>query len=220
MPAQADADAHARPTEPGMKRIIDVEEPQVGERYLVPVVRELRVGPRGLRIVGDLWVPVIGPLHDDTEIIGLPARHWHVDFRFAGARVLLRMATIRPPITADGDDDLVEKCMTRVITDDPEWTWAGREDGERALTMLRPGRGMPFHNPRDDDRTQPLMWLRPLEAAYYDARLPADGCRACPHRGLPLRGQPVDEEGGVTCPGHGLRWHAVTGRHMPRRPDG
>jgi hypothetical protein len=123
-----------------MKRIIDVEEPQVGERYLVPVVRELRVGPRGLRIVGDLWVPVIGPLHDDTEIIGLPARHWHVDFRFAGARVLLRMATIRPPITADGDDDLVEKCMTRVITDDPEWTWAGREDGERALTMLRGGR--------------------------------------------------------------------------------
>lgn len=33
----------------------------------------------------------------------------------------------------------------------------------------------------------------------------------CPHKGTDLSACPIDEDGGVTCPAHGVRWHAKEG---------
>lgn len=37
----------------------------------------------------------------------------------------------------------------------------------------------------------------------------------CPHKGTDLSACPIDEDGGVTCPAHGVRWHAKEGWLMP-----
>jgi hypothetical protein len=47
-------------------------------------------------------------------------------------------------------------------------------------------------------------WFLPqLEQQYATAH--AIDCRICPHRGTPLSSLPVDGDGGVVCPAHGLR---------------
>ena len=38
------------------------------------------------------WVPVIGPAHNDIEVIGFEPEHWHVGFRFLDARTKRRAA--------------------------------------------------------------------------------------------------------------------------------
>ena len=48
------------------------------------------------------------------------------------------------------------------------------------------------------------------------AAVRAPDCRTCPHRGMPLTGQPVDTDGGVVCPAHGLRWSRKDGSLMRR----
>jgi hypothetical protein len=48
---------------------------EIGKFYLVPTV----YGPLGFRM--DYW-PVLGPMHDDKEVIGFPLSHYHYDFRF------------------------------------------------------------------------------------------------------------------------------------------
>lgn len=58
-------------------------------------------------------------------------------------------------------------------------------------------------------------WFLPqLEQQHATAR--AINCRTCPHRGTPLMSIPVDGDGGVVCPAHGLRWSKATGLLMPR----
>jgi Rieske [2Fe-2S] domain len=55
-----------------------------------------------------------------------------------------------------------------------------------------------------------------LEAAYVSATvIDKDGCRLCPHKGIPLHGLPTEKDGSVVCPGHGLRW-TKDGKLVPR----
>ena len=56
---------------------------EVGKYYEVPHVRTKWPGTGG-RVI---WVPVLGPSHDDVEIIKFEHEHWHVDYRFLTARL-------------------------------------------------------------------------------------------------------------------------------------
>ena len=52
-------------------------------------------------------------------------------------------------------------------------------------------------------------WRYTLAAAYAEHSL-IDG-HICPHQGTDLAGIITDRDGAITCPLHGLRWHARTG---------
>lgn len=58
-----------------MKRIEDVKSPEVGKFYLVRCIDHPNV--KG----NHRWLPVIGPWHEDAEIVGFSDHHFHYDWR-------------------------------------------------------------------------------------------------------------------------------------------
>lgn len=186
-------------------RIEDVEHPAIGRFYEVPCVEWRRVAtyPDGgeiqFRPTRPIWcediMPVLGPLHDDKEIIGFPEDHWHVDWRFVSQRVF--------KIASYGREDGDASRSARVIslknsTGSVIRKWLKM----KRIHVLFPGFTEHFKNP----------WLRKLEAKYAGRSLK---CGVCPHRGISLANAPL-EAGLLVCPGHGLAFHPATGLLTPR----
>lgn len=178
-------------------------EPVVGRYYRVPCVRV----PERERLP---WIPVFGPLHDDAEWLNFTAKHFHVDPRFMGDRLLRRYVGIR----WSGRSWAAQSLGRPVSVTD----WKTGEPLPGAIyvpTMrrLRCLRRMPmFPCPlRRLDGPVADRKARPFDVEYRgahpDARL-ING--RCPHRGIDLRSMPEDPDGMVTCPGHGLRWCPVS----------
>lgn len=185
-----------------MPEVVAVETlqhpPLVGQRYLVRAVQ---------RCCDDGVVrcfPVTGPLHADPEI-AVPDGHLHYDLRFLppeSARHLaldsdreevrgLRAAAAERGRSLEAllSDQLAVKICAHLLL-----LPRAREQVERlALPCLR-------LQPTIDARAAG-PWLRTLESRYAGACITPEG--TCPHKGLPLRSQPI--RGGVrTCPGHQL----------------
>ena len=178
-----------------MERIDDLREPPaVGRIYLVPTVRY-----RIYEYTAD-W-PVIGPKHTDAEIIGFPHPHYHMDVRFVSKRHA---------------ECLVGRSL-----------WTARDIYMIAaavpLSIRVPGGGIEPHPPiiyrrrkciragRHPERWAP--WHVDLTNAYADASIvqtPAGP--VCPHKGAPLGSIAPDADGVITCPLHGLRFCAKSGR--------
>jgi hypothetical protein len=66
-----------------IERVEDVAEVVPGRRYEVRCVRATHIAPWFGR-----WVPILGELHEDREIIKVATEHWHVDWRFVSAALL------------------------------------------------------------------------------------------------------------------------------------
>lgn len=172
-----------------------------GRRYPRPCVRTIW---NRMRKPG--WVPVLGPAHDDAEIIRFEPRHWHVDFRF-----------LPKNMRGDGEDRRRHAVFsTPVSTVWPEGTpngeWVRVDDlstEEYPVESYLRVMNRTFHEnyPGYPER---VSWIPKLEEAYRDAELLPGP--VCPHRMAPLAGLEADEEGCVTCPLHGLRWDLATGR--------
>lgn len=172
-----------------MQRITELEgEPVVGRFYLVPCVFRPLCG----------WFPIIGPQHDDSEVIGIPGAHYHYDSRFLS------------------DDQIADLTWGSGLASDPKYVlgtvcWVGGDEYQPTFKRLKCRREVlefPLHDPKG----RALRWMPKLERAYKDAKL---SCMRCPHRGIPLNGLPV-KDGMVTCPGHGLRWNVETGEMVSR----
>ena len=156
----------------------------VGKYYSVPAVRV----NEWWRFQG--WLPVMGPMHEDAEFINFPWHHFHVDWRFVSEK-LWRFHKDWP---AEGSHfGTPIQCPDRrgnpVILEGPTL---------RRMTYKRdPG---PFPVAKG-------KWLPRLQERFACARL-TNGL--CPHRGIPVSA--MHREGDIlTCPGHGLRWNAITG---------
>ena len=160
------------------------EKLEIGRFYLVPTV----YGPLDFRM--DYW-PVLGPMHDDKEVIGFPLSHYHYDFRFFNAdqwAYVLRYTgggVVHGVVMCDNPDSETKpgpiifrrrKCQREY----PEFPFKRAESG----------------------------WLPKLREKY-EAVIMKD--LTCPHKGASLRGLAVSEAGCVTCPLHGLRWNIETG---------
>lgn len=166
-------------------RLSDIEgEPVVGETYLVPCVK-----------IYDGWVAVIGPWHEDANLIGFPKYHYHQDVRFLTAERLVSLGDREVSVS------LEEYAMIRVITTESIL--------ERPMLRRRRMPDFPLVV-----RKEPLPWFRKLEEEYKDVRLKS--CLTCPHRGMKLANLPRDEEGNVVCNGHGLKWNLETGQMVRR----
>ncbi len=186
---------------------------QIGKRYPVRCVRiwKCRDGERKL---ADLqyadrygWVPVIGPEHEDAEHINFPHLHYHVDLRFVAAHAFnARLYALKWAYPGKSEEEYLGRLLGLPVTTkdaDPvrfDGLVIETEVGTRPLLCKR---AMPTF-PRAIAR-----WIPQLETAYAECQLKPG--LVCPHRGIPLADF-VQPDGTVTCPGHGLRFNAVTGR--------
>lgn len=159
---------------------------EVGKMYKIPTVQAVLSW-------GYSVIPVLGPRHNDKEFIGFYQYHYHWDFRFATSRQIERL------VRDEGGSIFVH-----VIKAEP-----GDMTGDAGAVTYR------WRKCRRVMPPYPLKphWLPAMSAAYTDKTL-VDG-HICPHKGADLTGLPVDAQGCVTCPLHGLRWHVETGRLTP-----
>jgi hypothetical protein len=164
---------------------------QLGKFYDVPAVRVNTWNG----FVG--WMPVIGPKHEDGEIVGFPWSHFHVDWRFAPAHTF-RSATSgrrRDPSFAYG---CVIQCPNSY----------GHKVIEEGPTLKR----MKYKRELPEYPVHKAKWMAELEKEFACAKLIAG---KCPHRGVPVDAMIRDGDV-LTCPGHGLRFNAITGQALPR----
>jgi hypothetical protein len=162
-------------------------EYEVGRFYRVPSVRVLAW--RGF--TG--WLPVIGPKHEDAEVVNFPWPHFHMDWRFAPERVFGWYQDIRGPSYVYG---AVIQCPDRhglkVVAEGP------------TPKLMKCKRASPPY-PAD------VPWIAALTKQFACAKLIKG---ACPHRGIPVSAM-IRNGDVLTCPGHGLRWSAITGEALP-----
>lgn len=162
------------------------EQLEIGKFYSVPTV----FGLFGYKY--DHW-PVLGPMHDDKEVIGFPYVHYHYDFRFFNISqwdFALRYTMGGPP-------------HGMVMSYNPELT------GTKPGPIIFRRRKCQREYPEFPSEIASSGWLPKLQEKYRDATLKD---WTCPHKGASLRGLPIDEAGCVTCPLHGLRWNIETGK--------
>ena len=160
------------------------------------------------------WIPVIGPAHDDTEIIRFNDVHLHIDWRFLGPRQRAKVMTL-------GGDVPQGIVITVVYPNDG----SGPIAMDKALkavdtpneSFLKEKRKI-YHGPFPPyPEEPPPHWLPALSKAYRDATLTPE--QACPHRGTDLSDVEPDDQGRITCPLHGLRWRVDTGAAEPQNGD-
>jgi hypothetical protein len=139
----------------------------------------------------------LGEAHVDPELAAGVGRHFHYDFRFLS-------------------DDLLRKhSMGNVFAID-----LLKQQGETLQVEYRLRRCR---------REMPTF---PLHVSHYHGRATfaerveklCEGKRIdpahpiCPHRGIRLDNLPVDADGCVVCPGHGLKFSLRTGEMVRRAP--
>lgn len=168
--------------------------PVVGQAYLVPCVTL----PQGL------VVPVMGPRHEDPEI-NAPRPHWHANPQFMSRDDLMSA------ITGAFLGKYPDKTAILLALHDEETIAA------QALGVIVTADGPPVEQERICIRPMPPHpggnWLGVLEDLYAERTAK---CGRCPHRGFALG--PAAPDGTATCPGHGLRFDASTGRLVRRTP--
>lgn len=172
-----------------MMRIENVKTPVVGKFYFVPCIHTDQTRLQSW----DTWIPIIGPWHEDAEIIMFEAPHFHLDWRFVQYirfdelgrnHSLVACSTVGGNSASQPTVVYKRKMMWREMIEFPSSTTSGE-----------------------------VPWMRTLEAKYKNHQLK---CNTCPHRGMSLEGLPQDEQGRVVCNGHGLRWNLKTGKLAPR----
>lgn len=172
-----------------LQNIEDAETVEVGKFYLVPTVLVPTL-PQRISIV-----PVVGPLHEDMELIGVPDKHLHPDRRFVSKHWLeyynlgKRMGHWSPVYA---------------------YRWRNQDTGMRDNGRL----SLKCKNIVDSFPIDGVPWLPRLENAYAGETL-REGM-ICPHRGISCRGVVVDSQNCVVCPGHGLQWNITTGQLVSR----
>lgn len=176
--------------------------PVVGRFYLVPAIRMDRYNRDPVsRLSRALWWPVTGSRHSDAEFFNFPRDHYHLDARFINGRHIDQIAgrTLR--------DFAMALVYSQPVSGQ---TYAyGGEFPLAAPTMVRMrcARALPTY-PHGDKKT-----VHELNAAFAGrkAKRGPHGW-VCPHRGYLLGQVPPDQDGRITCPLHGLRLYAETGK--------
>ncbi len=181
--------------------------PVVGQWYSVPTVRYIYADQHRARD----W-PVLLPLHSDADRFPFVWEHYHVDIRFLAADLWSRMAYYNDQFGGAGDVDRdameyaqrmpvarldwVGRPWVGVLVKHPPIVWRRRKCARSAIPYT-----MTEH---------PLIKRVQQDFAGTQCKAARAGW-VCPHQGFPLGS--VQEVGGVlTCPLHGLRVDAASGR--------
>lgn len=169
-----------------LQQIGDVDNPIIGQSYLVPCV--LVNAPPSMN---GHWWPIIGAIHHDKEI-GVEKRHVHLDFRFIKQDHLISDSRVIWANQVISDTELRKRKCYRLRIPFPT-----HED----YRQMYETRGQ-------------AAFLRRVENLLANERIDT-AKMICPHRGISLRGQPI-VDGCVVCPGHGACWNVLTGQLVRR----
>lgn len=134
------------------------------------------------------WLPLIGPLHEDAEIVGFPYYHIHVDTRFIKFDGIYQQwpgELLGAPLCLTGPD---------------YWQTGYKLMHDLAILEVRRLKCYQSEPPPHPDV---VPWRRAMENAYAHCRA-TNGL--CPHRGIPLACGREISPGVRQCPGHGLAW--------------
>ncbi len=179
------------------------EPPVLGRYYLVPAIlfRWRSYGDTGNPLEGDglQWWPVWGPKHNDLEYFNFENLHYHVDPRFLTKRLWKRFGSWREPLA-----DLQATPLNH----------ADLKDGPPKPTLRRMKCTMVHSEWSFIDRSAVIDMNKAF--AGQQARHGKRGF-VCPHKLFPL-GTVMPVDGVVTCPLHGLRIDAATGRCVGPSP--
>lgn len=156
--------------------------PKIGERAWVPSIRVAWNHP-DIVFSGDL--PLIGPKHNDTEVLGFDPEHIHVDLRFVPRKYI--------------DQIKVPPALRVVIFGKLESGLRYPDIKLREFVCLREWPVFP---------SEQLSRSKELSEHWSGVQMKK---MICPHRGISLAACPV-VNGVVTCPGHGLKWNVETGK--------
>ena len=173
--------------------------PEVGTYYLVPTVTAAWFD------VNKAW-PIIGPKHNDAQCLEFENQHYHLDARFIYSRSVdrffWRSVMASPLQTSD-----------RVNPDGlPAPVWRRR----LCRRLINPVQDSIL---QDLARKSNRQWTcHQNQWTGKHARRDARGW-ICPHRNVPLAGQPV-VDGVIVCPLHLLRIDAETGVVLPLSREG
>lgn len=148
------------------------------------------------------WWPVLGELHEDKDIVGFKFLHFHIDWRFASAGQL-KFLERRECGARERAWYGVPLMLTERIGEGAHFTAGPRNYQTRVSRMTCKRDWLPYPHHR-------AGWQRRMKEAYADSCLVRG---ICPHRGYDLSHEPVID-GVVTCPLHGLRFDAATGRAL------
>ncbi len=179
------------------------EPPVVGRFYMVPVVRY-----RFRRVVRE-W-PVIGPRHDDGDVLRFPYRHYHFDGRFLLKTEIATIAVGRDMSLALGGTVLVEP--SEIETSLWEQQLYGRLPRKPKLRRRKCQRSSYEYSEEGRVRIAKRVGRDAITEDFGPIAEPIrldDGRLLCPHRKADLSQFPPDSDGIVTCPLHGLRVRCV-----------
>ena len=135
------------------------------------------------------WVPITSGEHEDSEVINYPWQHFHVDWRFVSQKIMRWYLRELPMLYA----------VVVMRTNAHGEMQALGQPAMKRMTYKRPWPTYPFHKAK---------WLPKLQEKFACASI-LNG--KCPHRGVSVADMKRDGDI-LTCPAHGLRWHAVTGK--------
>lgn len=171
--------------------------PEVGKRYLVRVVRV--AGQTWFARIGT-WVSVYGSVHSDPEIgRGASYPHYHLFIPFLPEKTV-RIAKLHERdsfyLLNPGASLFAQPLYPKGDVGRSNWF-----DAER-MAILKCKRAWPEF---------PTFRLPGAAKDLARYAVPLRDCWRCPHRGFNLRLVSPDANGVITCPGHGLRWHAASG---------
>jgi hypothetical protein len=155
-----------------------------GRFYLVPTVEAKWCGKLAV------W-PVIGPLHEDREIFRFEFDHYHVDARFLPRRFRHPERTFSHPLHRPWPIDEATALPSPVLR-------------RRLCVRAHLGFEIPWG-------VNPAPWKELCRAFAGHQCASGKGGWICPHRKASL-GSILPVDGVITCPLHGLRIDAASGK--------
>ncbi len=178
------------------------EPPVVGRFYMVPSI----FGKYASR---EDWWPVLLPAHTDGDFFPtFPWHHYHIDYRFLAARKLSYLAgrtysarqyTSGYPIVVTGPK----------LPETRPWHDQVKSDQKPTLRQLKCTSANPGFPYRDSVEIKRLC--KSFMEGVGGARCirTKSGRALCPHQRVDLSSYPVDTDGTVICPAHGLKVQVV-----------
>jgi hypothetical protein len=186
------------------------EPPVVGRWYLVPailwdrssfsslgqsewkILRELKTGPHAK------WWPVWGRKHNDIEYFNFAALHYHIDPRFLTRRQVKE-------VWCSGSRTVLQELQAQPLSH------TGLKSGPPKPTLQRMKCTL-SHAEWGHSGAKKVLALN-ADYAGKQCRNGKFGL-VCPHKQFPL-GSALAIDGVITCPLHGLRIDAATGKCLP-----
>lgn len=170
----------------------------VGRYYMAPCIH-------GKYADREDWWPILLPAHTDGEFFPtFPWHHFHIDYRFLTARQVrwlgsaartARQYTSGYPITVKGPKlPEIKPWHTHVGSD--------QKPTLRRLKCTSDSPGFPYRN-----TPEILRLCKAYKEGLAGARCirTRSGRTLCPHQRVDLSSYPVDADGTVICPAHGLK---------------